>query len=235
MHRKQNALRAISTAETDCATCLSGKRCWGELALALDSIRGRRELPLERGALLLKQGERASAVYVVVSGCLILRETLEDGTQRVVGLRLPGELLGMETYARGAHAYTAQAASETTVCRIQLPPAGSGRANVALLERLLLKYAVQPERAAAPWAGLPAAERVAAFIENYAQRAQVGRGTDGLFSLPMTRADIGSYLGLAPETVVRALGQLRGARRLSIQGRTIRLAEAQPASASPAA
>ena len=192
-------------------------------------------MPLERGALLLHQGEHIGAIYVVVNGCLILREALGDGGQRVAGLRLPGELLGVESYARGAYSYTAQAATEATVCRLLLPPAGSGRANAPLLERILLKYAVQPELTAAPWAGLPAVERVAAFIENYAQRAQVARGTDALVNLPMTRADIGSYLGLAPETVVRALGQLRGEQRLSVRGRTIRLVEAQSESASPAA
>lgn len=233
MHRKQN--RTLSAVETDCATCLSARRCWGELSLPLEAVRGRRELPLERGAQLVHQGERIGAVYLVVNGCLILRETLSEGSQRVVGLRMPGELLGLESYARGAHAYTAQAATETTVCRLLLPPAGSGRASAALLERILLKYSVQPERAAAPWAGLPAVERVAAFIENYAMRAQVARSTDGLFNLPMTRADIGSYLGLAPETVVRALGQLRGARRLAVHGRTFRLAETQQTSAAPAA
>lgn len=224
----------VLTAETDCAACPSAKRCWGDLALPLEAVHARRELPLERGAVLMHQGERIGAVYVVVNGCLILRETLADGGQRVAGLRLPGELLGMESYARGTYSSSAQAATETTVCRILLPVVGSARANAQLLERILLKYAEQPERTAPPWAGLPAVERVAAFIENYALRAQVSRGTDALFNLPMTRADIGSYLGLAPETVVRALGQLRGERRLTVHGRTIRLVESQP-STSPAA
>ena len=41
------------------------------------------------------------------------------------------------------------------------------------------------------------------------------------FRLPLTRADIGSYPGLAPETVVRALGHLSQAQRLSVRGRTV--------------
>ena len=234
MHRK-HTVRALSLTEMDCAACPSAGRCWGDLPLPTESLRGRRAAVLERGERLVRQGERTGAVYLVVNGCLILRETLADGTHRVAGLSLPGELLGMEAYARGAHSYTAEAATAASLCRLNLPAPGSGSATAPLLERLLLKYTMQLERAAPPWAGLPAVERVAAFIENYALRAQVRRGPDGLFSLPLTRADIGSYLGLAPETVVRALGQLSGERRLSVHGRTIRLGETRQASASPAA
>ncbi len=235
MHRKRT-VRTLSIAETDCGTCPSGGRCWGELRVPIENVRGRRAAVLERGELLLRQGESTGTVYLVVNGCLILRENLGNGTQRVAGLGMPGDLVGLEGYAHGRHAYTAQAATEVSVCRLNVAAPGSGQSSAALLERLLLKYAMQLERTAAPWSGLPALERVAAFIENYASRAQVRRATEGLFSLPLTRADIGSYLGLAPETVVRALGQLSEEGRLSVRGRTVRLSEAvEPASASPAA
>jgi CRP/FNR family transcriptional regulator len=234
MQRKRT-VRTVSIAEVDCAACPSAGRCWGELRLPIEGLRGRRAAVLERGEPLLRQGERTGTVYMVVNGCLILRESLTNGAQRVAGLSLPGELLGIEGYARGEHPCTAQAATEVSVCRLNLAAPGSGQASAALLERLLMKYAMQLERVAPPWAGLSAVERVVAFIENYASRAHVSRAPDGLFSLPLTRADIGSYLGLAPETVVRALGQLSGERRLSVHGRTIRLSELQPASVSPAA
>ena len=49
--------------------------------------------------------------------------------------------------------------------------------------------------------GLPAAERVRVFVEEFLARSNQ--------SLPMTRAEIGLHLGLAEETVVRALAKLR--------------------------
>ena len=212
--------RSSAQSETDCAWCPSNRRCWGE-ALSGESVRARREPPLERGARLMEQGD-AAGVFIVSSGCLVLRVNQPDGAQRVVGLRLPGELVGLESYAHGQQTYTAQAASPSTVCRLHLPALGAGAAHGALLERLLPKSAAQPERASAPWAGLPAVERVAAFIENYSQRAHLS-ARDDPFKLPLTRADIGSYLGLAPETVVRALGHLSQAQRLAVRGRTVRL------------
>ncbi len=219
---ERTRLRGVSSTETDCAACPASRRCWGDvLPLPAEAVHARREPPLERGARLIEQGDEPG-LYIVATGCLVLRVSLPDGSQRVVGLRLPGELVGLESYSRGEQVYTAQAASASAVCRLRLPPAGAAAMHGALLERLLLKSAAQPERAAAPWAGLPAVERVAAFIENYSQRAQLSAREDP-FKLPLTRADIGSYLGLAPETVVRALGHLSQAQRLAVRGRTVRL------------
>lgn len=217
---ERTRLRGLSSTDTDCSACPASRRCWGEPP-SPESVHARREPPLERGARLIEQGA-PPALYIVASGCLILRMSLPDGSQRVVGLRLPGELVGLESVARGEQLYTAQAANASAVCRLRLPAPGTAGAHGALLERLLLKSAAQPERAAAPWAGLPAIERVAAFIENYTQRAQLP-GREDPFKLPLTRADIGSYLGLAPETVVRALGHLSQAQRLAVRGRTVRL------------
>ena len=220
-HHDRTRSRTGAPSETDCAACPATRRCWGPEPLTADAVHARREPPLERGARLLEQGA-APAVYLVATGCLVLRMSLPDGSQRVVGLRLPGELVGLESLARGVQPYTAQAATARAVCRLHMPAPGTAAGHGALLERLLLKSAAQPDRAAAPWAGLPAVERVAAFIENYIERAQLP-AREERFRLPLTRADIGSYLGLAPETVVRALGHLSQAQRLAVRGRTVSL------------
>jgi CRP/FNR family transcriptional regulator len=172
---------------------------------------------------LFHQGERASAIFLVVGGCLILRETLRDGTGRVTGFRLAGEIAGIEGWGRGTHGHTAEAATPTYVCRLSRSSRVAELSGGWLLERLLLKCASQLDRAARPWARLPAVERVAAFIEDYAERVQVKGAAGAHFTLPMTRADIGSYLGLAEETVVRALGELCRARRLTVRGRTVNI------------
>lgn len=58
-----------------------------------------------------------------------------------------------------------------------------------VLKLLLGKLGQQLDQATRPWAGLPAVKRVAAFIEDFEQRAGVAP--------PMTRAQIGLHPGLA--------------------------------------
>lgn len=209
--------------DVDCAECPAARRCWGDPLPSGAGFLAYRLPRLEPGARLIAQGERFEAVHLVVNGCLTVREAMLDGTERVVGFRLPGELVGLEGWMNGAHPHTAAAACTTTVCRLKWPvPRRAGDA-AAFLERLLLKAVDQLQSATRPWAGLPADERVAAFVEDFAQRRRGPEASGGPFALPMTRADIGSYLGLAEETVVRALARLKRARRLDVEGRMVAL------------
>ncbi len=221
-------LRSLDPHGNDCVGCAGARSCWREESGATVESAGfrfpaRRGSQLEDGVTLFHAGERASAVYMVVSGCLMLRESNMHGTERVVGFRLPGELVGMDSWIRGEYSYSARAAGMVGICHLHLPRAGSGSTARPLLERLLRKCALQMERNAPPWPGLPAIERVAKFIEDFAARARVNGSASSPVKLPMTRADIGSYLGLAEETVVRALTQLRKRRLLRVRGKTLEL------------
>lgn len=208
-------------AVADCGYCPASRRCWDEQPLPGTGFLVEPEQRLERGALLTLPPLSHKAVFVVASGCLVLRQTLREGLQRTAGFRLPGELIGPESWLRPREPYEICAAVASVVCRLTLPGFGHGGSSRVFLERLLLKSAAQIDRAMRPWPGLPATERVAAFLEDFVQRAQVRGSVTGKVRLPMTRADIGSYLGIAEETVVRALGRLKQERRLEVHGRLI--------------
>jgi CRP/FNR family transcriptional regulator len=230
MQRSKPSRRVRSYVDVDCADCLAARRCWGEALASPSDVIVKRQDSLRAGARLLTQGEPFGAVYLLVMGCLCLRETLPDGTERIVGFRVPGELVGLDGWVRGRYTYTAEAAEVTAVCRLAWPGApGTADASNGLLRRLLAKTAEQLDRCTPPWPGLPAVERVAAFVEDFARRARARGGASDRVNLPMTRAQLGSYLGLAEETVVRALAQLRASKRLDIKGRSVSL-PALPAS-----
>lgn len=213
----------LNRAIVDCAYCPTARRCWEERPQPGAGFLVQPEQRLERGAALTLPVGASGVAFVLVSGCLTLRETISDGSQRTAGFRLPGELVGLENWGRAANRYEIRAASSSVVCRLALTHSGHGGSQRALLERLLVKSAAQIDQAMRPWVGLPAVERVAAFVEDFVQRAQVRGASPGRLRLPMTRADIGSFLGLAEETVVRALAKLKQARRLEVRGKMVRL------------
>jgi CRP/FNR family transcriptional regulator len=200
--------RARGKFERDCATCAAASRCWDDPAPAASEIRAQRAPGLDKGTTLVTQGDPFDAVYLVASGSVSLSELTVDGALSVVGFRFPGDLVGIEGWALGRHRYTAVALEPTTVCRIGSPSSDRRSGGGALLQRLLKKTARQLDASAPSWRGLPARERVAAFVEDVARRTHNENFARGPRRLPMTRAQIGSYLGLAEETVVRAMAEL---------------------------
>jgi len=217
MTHAARASSATRLGEFDCADCPRAGRCWGEPPRRGAGVLITRRVALPRGERLFRQGDAFDGVYIVASGCVKLRETSADGGERIAALRTPGEIIGLEGWARGRHPHAAFAATDATLCRLSLPAKG-GAVSVDLLERVLAKAAVQLERASRPWAGRPAVERVAAFVDDLAERLGDARLAHGAAPLPVTRAEIGSYLGLAEETVVRALAKLSRSERAAACG-----------------
>jgi CRP/FNR family transcriptional regulator len=69
----------------------------------------------------------------------------------------------------------------------------------------------------------PADERVAAFLLDISRRLQL-RGFSALdFRLSLTRQDIGSYLGLALETVSRILGKFAEEGWIGVHSKHVRI------------
>lgn len=158
---------------------------------------------------MVVQGEPFRDLYVVVEGCLKLCESQPDGTDRIVGFRVPGEVIGFEALTLGWYPYRAEALGSVRVCRMKwrgVETAAHGR----LLAHLLKNAARQLGTAESANCGATALERVQRFLADFAARthAQATVTAAGL-QLPMTRAELGSYLGLAEETVVRTLKRLR--------------------------
>jgi CRP/FNR family transcriptional regulator, anaerobic regulatory protein len=194
----------VQGREVDCAGCAASTRCWREPVTPGTGFLVRRVRPLEAGEMLLPEGAPFAGPYVVTSGCVGLTQLLENGTERIVGFRVPGDVIGLESCNQRVHKFGVQAVSSATVCRLHWSAGGINARGAAMLRILLVKASEQLEHAP-PWAGLSSVERVRAFADDFARR------TDQ--PLPMTRAQIGSYLGLAEETVVRAFAELRRTRR----------------------
>ncbi len=172
----------------------------GALGLAGSRVR------FERDAEIYAEGDDAACFYEVVSGVVRSSKLLADGRRQIGAFLLPGDIFGFEAGAE--HRFAAEAVTDCTVMvhRRRGVEALAAR-DAGLAQRLFAHTVRNLERTQEHMLLLGrknAAEKVAAFLLDMAERAPAGDGVD----LPMTRYDIADYLGLTIETVSRTLSQL---------------------------
>jgi CRP-like cAMP-binding protein len=159
------------------------------------------------GEEVFGQGEPAQYVYQVLRGTVRTYRILGDGRRQVCEFHLPGDFVGMD--ADGAYRGSAEGMTDVTLVTIRrsvlTQRAASDLALTQMLWDLSVRSLQQSQAHASILGRLSAVERVAAFLDNFADRVQA-RGT---IDLPMTRQDIADYLGLTIHTVSRTLSLLQ--------------------------
>jgi CRP/FNR family transcriptional regulator len=157
------------------------------------------------------EGDSRSHLYRVETGTICLYKVLPDGRRQVLGFAYAGDLLGLG--AMGEHQFNAQA---TKPSRLRSLPWSTvqqlARQDPAFGIKL---YEVMSQELAAAHDLLlttgqrTATERVAAFLLAMARRSERKGEDASIVDLPMTRSDIGDFLGLTIETVSRTFTKLR--------------------------
>ena len=168
-------------------------------------------IEIEAHQPIFDEAERAHHVFNVTSGAVKIYKLLSDGRRQITGFLFPGDFLGLthnENYA-----YSAEAIAHTTLCRFPREKLEALLDEMPKLEQRLLGMASHELAAAQDQMILlgrkSAKERVASFLVMLSNAAARHGRPDNPVSLPMTRNDMGDYLGLSLETVSRALTQLK--------------------------
>lgn len=183
--------------------------------------------PMQLGDHLYRSGQTLGALYVAREGAFKTTITDEQGMSQVIGFHLPGELIGLDALGSGSHACDAQALTQANVCEIPLSQLESVAAQVPGLQHQLLRIigqSINRDHSHLEMLGVKSAhDRMALFLHGLSERYRVlGRPSD-LLVLPMSRQDIGSYLGLVIETVSRAFNKMQEDGVISVHGRQIRI------------
>lgn len=168
----------------------------------------------ERGESICHEGDEASACYLVTAGCVRLSKLLPDGRRHVVDFLFPGDFFGlMEAEEYDATAEALESATLARYPRKQLEAiAERDIAACNLLRRVVSRGLAAARARSTTLARLGAAERLAVFLLQLSTRCE---GADTV-RLPMSRTDIGDYLGLTIETVSRTLGQFKSRRLIRL-------------------
>ena len=164
------------------------------------------------GDVIYRGGDAFGSLYILNSGFFKIVNQAADGREQVVGLKFRGDWLGFDGIARGLHSCDAIAMDTGEIWAIpygMLIAACAAQASLlGLLHEAMSREIAHDRDSLMSVCTLPADARVADFLRYWAESlAQRGLRTDQ-FTLRMTRAEIGNYLGLTLETVSRALSKL---------------------------
>jgi CRP/FNR family nitrogen fixation transcriptional regulator len=152
------------------------------------------------GQEIYAQGEKAGSIYQVEFGAVRVYRLLADGRRQISAFYLPGEVFGLE--ADASHHFFAEAIIGTSIRMFSI--LGSADISQKLLT-LTLRSLTRAQEHLLVLGRQTAAERVAAFLLDLAER----QGGIEQVDLPMSRMDIGDYLGLTIETVSRVFTRLK--------------------------
>ena len=180
-----------------------------EQSLAQASLRR-----VEEKEFLFTEGDATSHVYRIETGAIALYRILADGRRQVMGFAYPGDIIGLG--AEDKHVMNAQAVKPT---RVRCLPVATLRQSAAKDPMLGFKLYEALARELAATRDLmlttgqrSAMERVAGFLLAFSRNGQ----DPTTFELPMTRTDIGDFLGLTIETVSRTFTKLKALQLIEL-------------------
>lgn len=172
----------------------------------LDSI-VRRNRPFHRSDFLFRAGEPFSTLFVVKTGTVKTFVHNPDGSELVLGFHLPGEIVGLDGIDQDQHGCSAQALETTAVCELPFESLQKLSTEISILQhqmfRIMSREITKETNLMKLLGNSTAEERLAAFVISLSCRL-ISRGYAGnTINLSMSRQEIGSYLGLALETISR--------------------------------
>jgi len=183
--------------------------------------------PLQRKQTVFFVGDNYQGVYAVRSGAIKTAITNGDGTEQITGFYLPGEIFGWDGLANGRHTNTATALETTAICAI--PAQRMDELSLTLPDlgrhfmRLMSREISADQQMLALLGKSSAEQRIAALLLSISNRLERQRLSATRFSLPMSRAEIGNYLGLTVETVSRVFTRFQTKGLIAADKRDITL------------
>lgn len=230
MTAKQRVVN-LSTIRQACSECSQFQLCLpvtldAEDVEQLEDIVQRRR-PLRRGEYLYRAEDPFRAIYAVRAGAIKTTVLSINGEEQITGFHLSGEILGLDAINSGRHPCSAQALETTSVCEIPFDNLEYLATKIPGLQQSLLrimsKEIFKDHELLYAVAKRSADERLAIVLLSFSNRF----GRRGLsrtrFRLPMSRAELSNYLGLAPETMSRLFRRFQEQGLITASGKEIAL------------
>lgn len=222
---------SLSTLRVTCSNCNMRDSCL-PIGLTLKEVERLEDLVSERrrvkrGAPLYRAGDRFRALYVVRLGFVKGVVMGSDGREQVSAFYMAGDMLGIDGIPNAVHTMDLIALEDTEVCVI--PYARIEECAVAVhaigshLMKTLAREVVRQNNHMLLLGSMHAEERLAYFLLSLSQRFEQRGYSRSEFVLRMTRAEIGSFLGLKLETVSRVLSRFAHDGLIEVNQKHVRI------------
>ena len=227
--------RPASSSAVSCSKCCLQHVCLPH-GLAQDELRDMDELTrvkrrIGKGTVLYRAGDSFESLYAVRSGAFKTVGVSRHGDEKVTGLHLPGEVMGLEAINSKRHGYDAIALEDSEVCVIPFGQLSQLSMRMPGLQQQLLRILSgdisRDQGLMLLLGGMDAEQRLAAFLLSLSRRYQKLGYASTRFSLRMTREEIGSYLGLTLETVSRLFSRFQKDGLIGAHQREIELQDTE--------
>lgn len=219
----------------DCPDC--GFIAWGlcaQLTVRESAEFGKRiehRRPRKNLEHLHRAGAVLTSLYIIRDGFMKSMVDGNNGRDQITGFLMPGDLIGMDAIATGRHQCSTIALKDSSVCGMAFADFEQLTRDIPALQQHFqqtLGCEIARDHGMMLLLGaMRAEERVAAFLLNLSRRFAARGLPEHHFCLPMTRQDIGNYLGLTLETVSRAFSHLADQQHIAIHGRDVEIRNAE--------
>ncbi len=186
----------------------------------------RSRIRLLKGQTVFHEGMPVAGVFSVISGKVKLFKTGPEGKRYMLGIAVPGDLLGLESlFGEGPMSCSAEAAETVTVCPVEGRRARELLSRDRGLRRRALEELASRLRAAdqnrLELAQAHVAERMARLLTSLAADHGVPEGQGVRIGLRLSRDDLAASIGTAQETAIRQLRSFQESRLIDLRGRSI--------------
>ncbi len=180
--------------------------------------------------VMFRAGDALGAVFKITEGIASVSRSLPGGERQILRFLLPGDVCGYLS-EDGRYSFDGEAITDVVTCSFPRDGfedfaarnAGFSEAILDELSEVLKEVGLHLTMVGQ----MSATERVAAFLLDMWEEFEA-RGLPVLaLRLPMSRADIGDFLGMRLETVSRAFTSLRCRRLIEVDGENVVVLDAE--------
>ncbi|MBW8301471.1 MAG: Crp/Fnr family transcriptional regulator [Hydrogenophaga sp.] len=157
------------------------------------------------GTILTASDRADGPVYHIHEGCIVHSRLTANGIAQVVDVYGPGRIF--------VHPSRPSLAEVRIECRYEVL---NLRKHARMIHESLVENLDRSHRHVALLCGKTAVQRIATVLMDLALQFGVDPVSCGTLSLPLTRTEIGDWLGLRGETVSRVFSQLVQQRAISL-------------------